>query len=230
MADAAKRMGDARLLLIGERLDAFHNLVAAWREAEGLSVPTVVDKYRALITEAVENDRAYEQKAKTSELPAVPEKPVYENPEYSGVFHLTGAYRGRFVKGGIVVQRGSKYYVVENADPPVTPFVSGYVETVGMELLDIGDGRFADAVRLSDRQAYEEDQRAYREEVASAKEEYQRAIKEYEVAVKRRREAEAAATRASEDPAVAQLRFRRDQQIITLARNLAELHLSTSGQ
>jgi hypothetical protein len=123
-------------------------------------------------------------------LPDVPEKPRFEKPEYSGAWLLQGRYVGRFEDRGIVVKRGGKYFVVEGGERPTTSFVYGYVKTVGMHILNIGDGREADGVTITDREEYVEDQKKYREEVAEARKEYEDKLRQYSAAVATRAAAE----------------------------------------
>jgi hypothetical protein len=114
--------------------------------------------------------------------PTLPGKPDYEKPERNGigmVWHLSGTYRGSFDGGGIVLTRGSQYFVVRDAEPPSTSYVSGYVTTVDFTELAIGGGRLATVVELSDRQAFRESQREYNREVRSAKAAHKEAMDEY---------------------------------------------------
>jgi hypothetical protein len=164
------------------RRNVFDSLVQAVDAASPVA-PDELRTYREIVDQAHELDRhieAIKSHAPDSILER-PEKPEYEKPEYNGAWYLSGQCRGNYDEGGIIVQRGDRYFVVSNADPCLLPYVHGYVVDDGKSItLNLGhSGRYADILRLVDRETYVEDQNDYRRRIAEAQAEFKEAVKTY---------------------------------------------------
>lgn len=105
-------------------------------------------------------------------------------PEYTGAWYLAGSRRGGYDGGGQVIQKGDRYFIVQNADDPGpgVVYLEGYVEDTGeVVVLNIGrSGRSADVLRLVDQEAYAEDQAAYRSNKEQARREHAEALVAYQ--------------------------------------------------
>lgn len=195
---AAQLLGKAAQGTPEDREKSYNLLSKALKDPAARIAAAEVTRYRKILAQVDEVSKQLAALPVPDELPETPEKPTYEKPEYDGAWLLAGEFRGRYKDGGgIVVQRGNKYYIVEDGSVPVFRYVHGFVvNTGGLEILAIGrDGRTADVVRLSDRETYYEDQADYRKSVAEAKKEFGEALKEYEVALQKRKRAEADAAK-----------------------------------
>ena len=188
LASAAYLFGKAAQESIEARERAYEVFCRALENAKELKADAEVAKYRTILAEVDEVTKRLAELAgllkEPPALPEMPDKPVFEKPEYDGTWLLTGEFRGRY-KDGIVVQRGNKYYIVEYGRIPPVLHITGFVvNTGGMEILDIGrDGQVAEVVRLSDRESYNEDQADYRKAIAEAKETHAKRLKEYNIAL-----------------------------------------------
>lgn len=196
LTKAAQLLGKAAQGTPEDREKSYDLLSKTLKDPAARIAAAEVTRYRAALAQVDEVSKqlaALPVPDELPELPELPEKPTYEKPEYDGAWLLAGEFRGRYKDGeGIVVQRGNKYYIVEDGSVPVFRYIHGFVvNTGGVEILAIGrDGRTADVVRLSDRETYYEDQADYRKSVAEAKQEFGKALKEYEVALQKRKRAE----------------------------------------
>jgi len=188
LASAAYLFGKTAQESNEARERAYEGFCRALENAKELKANAEVAKYQTMLTEVDEVTKRLAELAKLIKeppaLPEMPDKPVFEKPEYDGTWLLTGEFRGRY-KDGIVVQRGNKYYIIEYGRIPPVPRITGFVvNTGGIEILDIGrDGQVAEVVRISDRESYNEDQADYRKAIAEAKETHAEKLKEYYIAL-----------------------------------------------
>ena len=164
------------------RKNVFDSLVQAVDAASPIA-PDELRTYREIVGQTHELDRRIEaiKSHSPDSILERPEKPEYEKPEYNGAWYLSGQCRGKYDEGGIIVQRGDRYFVVSNADPCLLPYVHGYVVDDGKSItLNLGhSGRYADILRLVDRETYVEDQNDYRRRIAEAQAEFKEAVKTY---------------------------------------------------
>ena len=133
-----------------------------------------------------------ESEAKELSETTAPEKPKFEAPAYTGTRFLQGTFRGQYDGGflgrdGAVLQAGKKFFVVLATEvTPIQVFLSGgtlngYVRPTGKTVtLDIGDGREAEVVEVTQRESYSDDQASYKKEVAEAKAAFKDELADYE--------------------------------------------------
>lgn len=166
-----------------EKYDALTASLANARKNDTVVDTTDISERMATIDAAISDLSDVEGQLAALEEPVEPEKPIWEKPDYGGVFHISGAYRGPYDQGGVVVQTKGAYYVIQDANEPdgYTTSLNGYVEDTGdIVTLNIGrDGRDAHVVNLSDKETFRDDQATYKEEVRDAKAEYEAAKKAY---------------------------------------------------
>jgi len=103
------------------------------------------------------------------------DKPSFKKPDYTGARPIYGTLKSKYAGGlfgtdGIVITSGSKYYVVEGAEASIfADSVHGYAKPTGKTVtLDLGNGREADVLKISDAESYADDQKSYKQEVAEA--------------------------------------------------------------
>jgi len=170
-----------------------------------------------------------------TELPDIPEKPVYEQPEYDGAWYLRGKYVGHLLResgfrvGGVILSSNGKYYILSDdlgGEPTVRygNYIEAYVISLKVtEYLNTGPS--AEHILFANREAYQRNKRLYQEKIAEAKADYKEALKEYNDAVARQRkgEAEIARSRARRAKERSALLARKPEVLTTAAIAVASI-------
>ncbi|MBK8942201.1 MAG: hypothetical protein IPM79_32495 [Polyangiaceae bacterium] len=131
----------------------------------------IVAPFEPTIAKAIESIDAADGalKAARDQAPNEPWPPTLTSVAPMKVKHVSGIYRGPFDEGGIVVESGGEYFLIENGTPPlIATILHGYVEDTGRTVtLSIGRaGRVAKVVTISSKETYDDDLRDHRDRVA----------------------------------------------------------------
>lgn len=131
----------------------------------------IVARFEPTIAKAIEAVDAADGalKAARDQAPNEPWPPTLTSVAPMKVKHVSGIYRGPFDEGGIVVESGGEYFLIENGTPPLlATILHGYVEDTGRTVsLNIGrTGRVAKVVTVSSKETYDDNLRDHRDRVS----------------------------------------------------------------